>query len=86
MHKDTRSTKQRVLDLIANFTAAPITEKSTLDGHLSMTLADVRELCTEIEAEFHIMFDEDNEDPIGLESDAWVTVSDVINAVYRMTK
>lgn len=91
MYSDTRSPKQRTLDIIALFTAAPITEKAELEKHLSIDPSMVGEMCTEIEAEFGFMFDEDNEiNPVDesytLEFRKWVTVADVIQAVYRMVK
>jgi acyl carrier protein len=85
MHSDTRSPKQRTLDCIAQFTAAPLTEKSRLLEDLSMTEQDKAELMLELEHDFRIMFDEEDE-YTGPEIDNWVTVTDVIKAVYRLTK
>lgn len=83
MHSDTRSPKQRVLDCIAQFTAAPITEKARLQEQLSLERGDLQELATDLEEEFNIMFDED-EPYTGPEIDKWVTVADIINSVYRL--
>lgn len=86
MHSDTRSVKQRILDIIAEYTSAPLTDKAKLRQDLRMDDADVRGLCEDIELAFNVMFDEDEEDfNVGPMYTSWDTVADVVRTVYDFT-